>query len=379
MDYIGRPVLACMFLVLLLLQWRFPLRRQHFSVVHRLVRNFVLSLPGFAIVRFAMLPIPIAVAIWAEHRRIGLLNWLSLPGWAAGIATFLLMDYAYWWWHWANHMVPLFWRFHNVHHTDLDLDVTTAARFHFGEMFFSIGFLSLAVMIFGIAPVMLVMFFITLEAATLFHHSNWRLPIQVERILNLIMVTPRMHGIHHSIVQRETNSNWGTIFCWWDKFHRTLRRDVSQDAITIGVAAYREEHELTVGKLLALPFRKQRPWRLPNGAAIPGQSPTAACVSPTNTTTSPSSIRRSGASARCWLRWKRWLRRAHRWKRTPASHDLPSSWAACRKRRRRWNCVKKLRRAQDYGGTRLPRSSPGRRSTSARASGSWPGHWWKKP
>ena len=238
MDYIGRPVLACMFLVLLLLQWRFPLRRQHFSVVHRLVRNFVLSLPGFAIVRFAMLPIPIAVAIWAEHRRIGLLNWLSLPGWAAGIATFLLMDYAYWWWHWANHMVPLFWRFHNVHHTDLDLDVTTAARFHFGEMFFSIGFLSLAVMIFGIAPVMLVMFFITLEAATLFHHS---------------------------IVQRETNSNWGTIFCWWDKLHRTLRRDVSQDAITIGVAAYREEHELTVGKLLALPFRKQRPWRLPNG------------------------------------------------------------------------------------------------------------------
>src|SRR5204863_17711 len=118
--YVGRPLLACIFLVLLLLQWRFPLRRQHFSVVNRLVRNFVLSLPGFGIVRFAMLPIPIAVAIWAEHRRIGLLNWLSVPGWAAGIATFLLMDYAYWWWHWANHMVPLFWRFHNVHHTDLE-------------------------------------------------------------------------------------------------------------------------------------------------------------------------------------------------------------------------------------------------------------------
>jgi sterol desaturase/sphingolipid hydroxylase (fatty acid hydroxylase superfamily) len=100
-------------------------------------------------------------------------------------------------------------------------------------------------MIFGIAPVMLAMFFITLEAATLFHHSNWRLPINVERILNLFIVTPRMHGIHHSIVQRETNSNWGTIFCWWDKLHCTLRRDVPQDAVTIGVAAYREEHELT--------------------------------------------------------------------------------------------------------------------------------------
>jgi sterol desaturase/sphingolipid hydroxylase (fatty acid hydroxylase superfamily) len=194
-----------------------------------------------------------------------LLNWLGLPGWAAVIATFLFLDYAYWWWHWANHMVPVFWRFHNVHHTDLDLDVSTAARFHFGEMIFSVGFLSVAVAVFGIAPIMLLVFFITLEAATLFHHSNWRLPIKIERILNLIIVTPRMHGIHHSIVQRETNSNWGTIFCWWDKFHRTLRRDVPQDAITIGVAAYREEHELTLGKLFALPFRQQRAWRLPNG------------------------------------------------------------------------------------------------------------------
>ena len=84
-------------------------------------------------------------------------------------------------------------------------------------------------------------------------------------MLNHVIVTPRMHGIHHSIVQRETNSNWGTIFCWWDKLHRTLRRDVPQDAVTIGVAAYRDEHELTLGKLLALPFRKQREWRLPNG------------------------------------------------------------------------------------------------------------------
>jgi sterol desaturase/sphingolipid hydroxylase (fatty acid hydroxylase superfamily) len=253
------------FLVLLWLQWRLPLRRQHFSALRRLVRNFVLSIPGFAIVRLAMLPIPIAVALWAQDRHIGLLNWVSLPGWAVAIATFLLMDYAYWWWHWANHMVPLFWRFHNVHHTDLDLDVSTAARFHFGEMVFSIGFLSVAVVVFGIAPIMLLAFFITFEAATLFHHSNWRLPIRLERVLNLIIVTPRMHGIHHSIVQRETNSNWGTIFCWWDKLHRTLRRDVPQDTVTIGVAAYRDEQELTLGKLFALPFCKQREWRLPSG------------------------------------------------------------------------------------------------------------------
>ena len=112
---------------------------------------------------------------------------------------------------------------------------------------------------------MLLTFFIAFETATLFHHSNWRLPIGVERILNCVLVTPRMHGIHHSIVQRETNSNWGTMFCWWDKLHRTLRRDIPQDAITIGVPAYRDEKELTCGRLWLLPFQRQREWRLANG------------------------------------------------------------------------------------------------------------------
>src|ERR1700730_18291303 len=92
MDYVGRPLLGCLFLALFLLQWRFPLRRQHFSVLHRLVRNFVLSIPGFAIVRLAMLPIPIAVAIWAQERRIGLLKWLALSKRAAANRTVLLVD-----------------------------------------------------------------------------------------------------------------------------------------------------------------------------------------------------------------------------------------------------------------------------------------------
>src|SRR5713101_3826371 len=90
MDYIGRPLLAGIFLALLYLQWRFPLRRQHFSVLHRLVRNFILSIPGFAIVRLLMLPVPLAIGVWAQDRHLGLLNWLSLPTWVAVIATFLL-------------------------------------------------------------------------------------------------------------------------------------------------------------------------------------------------------------------------------------------------------------------------------------------------
>jgi sterol desaturase/sphingolipid hydroxylase (fatty acid hydroxylase superfamily) len=265
LDNIGAPILTVAFVALLVLQWRFPLRRQHFAALRRVIRNLILSLPSTAIFRWLMLPIPLALADWAHTHQIGLLNWLALPRWAALIATFLLMDYAYWWWHWANHMVPFFWRFHNVHHTDLDMDVSTATRFHFFEMIFSAAFLSLAVIVFGIEPVSLIVFFIIFEGATLFHHSNWRLPIALERILNRIMVTPRMHGIHHSIVQRETNSNWGTISCWWDGLHRTLRRDIAQDEIVIGVAAYRDEKELTIGRLLVLPFRRQRAWKLPDG------------------------------------------------------------------------------------------------------------------
>ena len=265
LDYVGTAIIVCLFIALLWLQWRFPLRRQHFSLLHRVVRNLIVSIPSHAVLRWAALPLPLALATWARNGHFGFLNWIMLPAWANAIASFLLMDYAYWWWHWANHMVPLFWRFHNVHHTDLDLDVSTASRFHFGEMVFSAGFLALAVIVFGIGPIMLLVFFITFEGATLFHHSNWRLPIWLERTLNRAIVTPRMHGIHHSIVQRETNSNWGTIFCWWDKLHRTLRRDIPQDEITIGVAAYREENELTLGRLWLLPFRKQRPWRLPTG------------------------------------------------------------------------------------------------------------------
>ncbi len=85
MDYVGRPLLACLFMALLWLQWRFPLRRHYFSVIKRLVRNFVLSIPGFAIVRLVMLPIPLMLAVWAQRQHIGVLNWLPFPGWAAVI------------------------------------------------------------------------------------------------------------------------------------------------------------------------------------------------------------------------------------------------------------------------------------------------------
>jgi len=272
LDYVGSPILFALFALLLLLQWKWPLRRAHFSVLKRLVRNFIMSVPAFVLLRLLLIPIPLAHAFWARENGIGLLNWTKLPPVVAAIIAFLLMDWAYYWWHWANHRIPFFWRFHNVHHTDLDLDVSTAARFHFGEILLSIPYRLLVVVLLGVSPVVYLAFEIVFESATMFHHSNWRLSLGLERILNYAIVTPRMHGIHHSIVERETDSNWGTIFCWWDKIHRSLRRDIPQAEITIGVAAFRDEHELTVGKLLTLPFQEQRPWKLPTGE-VPQREP----------------------------------------------------------------------------------------------------------
>lgn len=127
-------------------------------------------------------------------------------------------------------------------------------------------------LLFGIPVPALLVYELAFESATFFHHSNWRLPLALERALNRVVVTPRMHGIHHSIVKRETDSNWGTIFSFWDRLHRTLRIDIAQDDLTIGVAAWRNEGDLTVGKLLGMPFGKQREWRLPTGE-VPEREP----------------------------------------------------------------------------------------------------------
>ncbi len=264
LEYAGL-VFAGFFLLLLFLQWKWPLRRQHFSQFRRLVRNALLSGPGFALARVSLVPIPLFTAWWAAEHHFGLLHLLPLPHWTAVVLGALLMDYAYWWWHVGLHLIPFLWRFHNVHHTDLDMDVSTSVRFHLGEIVFSVPFRVFMVALFGIDFWALIVFELLFETANFFEHSNWRLPLSLERALNFVLVTPRMHGIHHSIVQRETNSNWGTVFCWWDKLHRTLRRDIPQDALTIGVAAYRDENELTLGQLFLLPFRKQRAWQLPNG------------------------------------------------------------------------------------------------------------------
>jgi len=154
----------------------------------------------------------------------------------------------------------LMWRFHLVHHTDLDLDITTAFRFHFGEMIGSIFFRGAAVILIGVSPVLVLVYEIVFEAATQFHHSNFKISKRLEKALNYIIVTPRMHGIHHSMVKEETDSNYSVIFSFWDRLHKTARLDIPQSEVVIGVPQYSNRNELTIGNLLKMPFTKIRKW-----------------------------------------------------------------------------------------------------------------------
>ena len=164
----------------------------------------------------------------------------------------------FYYWHRVNHTWPWLWRVHNAHHIDPDLDVTTSMRFHGLEILYSSMFRALQVLVIGGPLQMLIAYEICFQLNTFFQHSNVRIPIRVERLLNLLLVTPRMHGIHHSKRFQETNSNWSTVLSVWDRLHGTANLNVPQARIDIGIAGYADPRDNTVIAVLAAPFRKQR-------------------------------------------------------------------------------------------------------------------------
>ena len=257
-------VVIAVFLALLLVETRFSLRQRKRSKMERYLINFGVSALALATGAYIVAPVALSLASWTSENSFGLLRVVSLPVAAEFVIGFLLMDLTFYYWHRANHSVALFWRFHNVHHVDPDLDVSTSFRFHFGEVLYSVGFRAIQVYLLGISVFTFLVYELVFQCATMFHHSNVRLPITVERWLNQIVVTPRMHGIHHSIVEEETNSNFSVVFRWWDLIHGTLKLNVNQSDIVIGVPAYLGRKDNKFLNLFILPFRKQREyWRLP--------------------------------------------------------------------------------------------------------------------
>lgn len=240
--------------LLAFLEWRAPLRKTVEPKLRRTARNLTLSVLSLIVglVMEMLLVIPVA------KLNAGLLHLVELPGWLEIAIAVLFLDYTLWWWHWASHNVPFLWRFHLVHHVDRDLDASTALRFHFGEHFFSFFFRALQIAVIG-APLYAVWLWqLILFASILFHHSNVRLPARLEAVLVRLVVTPRMHGIHHSDRRGEAFTNYSSLLAAWDYLHRTICLALPQEEVTIGVPAYEDPRAVTIGRILAIPFERQR-------------------------------------------------------------------------------------------------------------------------
>lgn len=249
-------------LTLLFLEKKRPLRKTRQDKIRRNARNLAMGIMTAATIRASEKPLVIRIMKEAERHNIGLLRLIRMPVWLELFLSVVLLDYTLFIWHYLTHKVPLLWRLHQAHHVDLDLDASTALRFHPGEMFLSAPWRGAQVFFLGISPLALSIWQTATLLEILFHHSNVELPIDFERRLCRLFVTPRIHGIHHSIVREETDSNWSTIFSWPDYVHGTLRRNVPQREITIGVPAFQDPAELRLGGVLEMPFTADRPsWR----------------------------------------------------------------------------------------------------------------------
>ena len=247
------------------LERRRPLRRVREAKWRHVSRNIVFAGAAAATVNLLERPVVEPLANVIERRRRGLLYVCRLPPPLHLILAVVLLDYTMYVWHVLAHRVPWLWRFHLVHHADRDLDASTALRFHAGELALSIPWRAMQIAAIGVPPDALRIWQNLLLLSILFHHSNVELPIAVERFVARFVVTPRIHGIHHSIVPEETHSNWSSGLTVWDYLHGTLRLDVPQQAITIGVPAYPTPADVTLANSFVLPFGAQRPWR-----AFPG-------------------------------------------------------------------------------------------------------------
>ncbi|MEO8009130.1 MAG: sterol desaturase family protein [Betaproteobacteria bacterium] len=261
--------LISLFLILFVLERFIPLRTARHALARRLLVNLCISALAIGAAAAFVQPTVTTTLQVVSGRRFGLIYLMDLPAPVQFVIGFLLMDLMFYYWHRANHKLPLLWRFHNVHHIDPDLDVSTALRFHFGEVALSAGFRVVQIALIGVAPSTFAIYELVFQANTLLQHSNVRLPVRIERWLNKILVTPRMHGIHHSGISCETNSNYSVVFPWWDKLHRTLRLNIPQSRIVIGIPGYAATADNRLGNALLLPFVRQRSyWQSVDGTKV---------------------------------------------------------------------------------------------------------------
>lgn len=252
-----RGVLVAMATALVCVEVVRPLRRrQHEPKLRRMQRNALIGGLGAAAVHLCEQPIVLPLARYVERRRWGLLPQLNLPAPLGTAVALLALDYTLYLWHILVHRVPWLWRFHRVHHADLDLDASTAIRFHFGELIASVPWRAAQVALIGVDARTLQVWQTLTLMSVVFHHSNARLPAFVEQRIGYLVVTPSMHGIHHSQAADEMDSNWSSGLSLWDRLHGTLRLDVPQDSIEIGVASLADPEAVSLARMLIAPVAR---------------------------------------------------------------------------------------------------------------------------
>ncbi|WP_445366660.1 sterol desaturase family protein [Methylomonas sp. BW4-1] len=229
-------------------------RRQRWSI------NLGLAALNAGVMRISIGAAAWLAANWAVDQQLGLLNNLPVPDWLNISLSLLLLDLAIYAQHVAAHRWQWFWRLHQVHHSDIDFDTTTAVRFHPLEIMLSMLYKVLLVIALGADPLAVIAFEIILNGCALFNHGNVSLPPLVGRGLRYLLVTPDMHRIHHSARQAETNSNYGFSLSCWDRLFNTYchQSQQAQTEMTIGLNGFRNTQELGFLQLLAMPFRPLR-------------------------------------------------------------------------------------------------------------------------
>jgi sterol desaturase/sphingolipid hydroxylase (fatty acid hydroxylase superfamily) len=198
----------------------------------------------------------LTTAQWAQVNGFGLLNWLPLPGWTRWVPAFLLFDAWMYWWHRLNHRIPFLWRFHRTHHSDPKMDVTTANRFHIGEIALSSVLRVAVIALIGLQLWELALYELAMFTVVQLHHANISLPRWLDRAMRAVIVTPFMHKVHHSRWQPETDSNYSSLFSFWDRLFRTFRLRDDPRTLQFGLREFdgKENHSLTA--LLATPIKQ---------------------------------------------------------------------------------------------------------------------------
>jgi sterol desaturase/sphingolipid hydroxylase (fatty acid hydroxylase superfamily) len=243
-------------LFFLILELLIPYRPSSVSKAGRWLNNLGLALFNTILLNLVFASLTLETIAYVTERQQGILYLWPLPPWLKILATVVFLDFILYVWHLLNHEMPFFWRFHRVHHSDLNMDASTASRFHFGELAISAVIKIGLIFFLGADFVGVVLFESLVVLFSQFQHSSLKVPVWFERLYWLVFVPPSMHRIHHSVVIRERNTNYGTIFSLWDRALETLLSKVDQAGIRIGLGAYQRPKELIFHRLLFMPFTR---------------------------------------------------------------------------------------------------------------------------